>query len=62
MNRVEAALRRIATELDTRQVSWALVGGFAVSALIRSLTAAGYGLAGVVEQQKVGRLATAGEP
>lgn len=83
MNRVEAALRRIAAELDTRQVSWALVGGFAVSArteprftrdvdiavavaddgaaeaLIRSLTAAGYGLVAVVEQQEVGRLATA---
>lgn len=32
MNRVEAALRRIAAELDRRQVGWALVGGFAVSA------------------------------
>lgn len=32
MNRVEAALRRIASELDARQVTWALVGGFAVSA------------------------------
>lgn len=32
MNRVEEALRRIAVELDARQVHWALVGGFAVSA------------------------------
>ncbi|MGH3940194.1 MAG: nucleotidyl transferase AbiEii/AbiGii toxin family protein [Pseudonocardiaceae bacterium] len=82
MNRVEAALRRIASELDSRQVGWALVGGFAVSArteprftrdvdvavlvesdgaaeqLVRSLTAAGYGLRALVEQDAVGRLAT----
>lgn len=32
MNVVEAALRRIAAELDARGVPWALVGGFAVSA------------------------------
>lgn len=32
MNRVEAALRRIASDLDLRQAEWALIGGFAVSA------------------------------
>ena len=32
MNRLEAALRGIATELDRRRRSWALVGGLAVSA------------------------------
>jgi len=32
VNRVEAALRRTASDLDTRRVAWALVGGFAVSA------------------------------
>ena len=32
MNPIESALRRIAVELDTRQVGWALAGGFAVSA------------------------------
>ena len=32
MNRLEAALRGIATELDRRGRSWALVGGLAVSA------------------------------
>lgn len=32
MNQVELALRRIAAELDLLQVSWAVVGGFAVSA------------------------------
>lgn len=32
MNRVEAALRRVASDLDARGVRWALVGGFAVSA------------------------------
>lgn len=82
MNRIEAALRRIASELDSRQVRWALVGGFAVSArteprftrdvdvavlvdsdgaaeqLVRSLTAEGYGLGALVEQDAVGRLAT----
>ncbi|MGH4014272.1 MAG: nucleotidyl transferase AbiEii/AbiGii toxin family protein [Pseudonocardiaceae bacterium] len=82
MNRVESALRRIASELDSRQVRWALVGGFAVSArteprftrdvdvavlvesdgaaeqLVRSLTAEGYSLGALVEQDAVGRLAT----
>jgi predicted nucleotidyltransferase len=82
VNRVEAALRRIAAELDARQARWALVGGFAVSArteprftrdvdvavlvesdsaaeqLVRSLTAEGYGLGALVEQDVVGRLAT----
>ncbi|MGQ0778364.1 MAG: nucleotidyl transferase AbiEii/AbiGii toxin family protein [Pseudonocardiales bacterium] len=82
MNRVEAALRRIASELDSRQAKWALVGGFAVSAraeprftrdvdvavlvenddaaeqLIHSLTADGYRLSALVEQDAVGRLAT----
>lgn len=82
MNRVEAALRRIAAELGSRQARWALVGGFAVSArteprftrdvdvavlvesdsaaeqLVRSLTAAGYGLSALVEQDAVRRLAT----
>lgn len=82
MNRVEAALRRIASDLDSRQAEWALIGGFAVSAraeprftrdvdvaglvdgdaaaeqLVRSLTADGYGLAALVEQDAVGRLAT----
>jgi predicted nucleotidyltransferase len=82
VNRIESALRRIASELDSRQVRWALVGGFAVSArteprftrdvdvavlvesdgaaeqLVRSLTAQGYGLSALVEQDAVGRLAT----
>lgn len=82
MNRVEAALRRIASDLDSRQAEWALIGGFAVSAraeprftrdvdvavlvdgdaaaeqLVRSLTADGYGLEALVEQDAVGRLAT----
>lgn len=82
MNRIELALRRIASELDSRQVRWALVGGFAVSVrteprftrdvdvvvmvegdgdaeqLVRSLTAEGYGLSALVEQDAVGRLAT----
>lgn len=83
VNRVEAALRRIASDLDFRQAEWALVGGFAVSAraeprftrdvdvavlvdgdaaaeqLVRSLTADGYSLEALVEQDAVGRLATA---
>lgn len=83
VNRVEAALRRIAVDLDSRGQRWALVGGFAISAraeprftrdvdvvvvveddeaaehLVRSLTAAGYRLGAVVEQDAVGRLATA---
>jgi predicted nucleotidyltransferase len=83
VNRVEAALRRIASDLNSRRVPWALVGGFAVSArteprftrdvdvavlvdgddtaeqLVRSLTAEGYGLGAIVEQDTVGRLATA---
>ncbi|MGH3865745.1 MAG: nucleotidyl transferase AbiEii/AbiGii toxin family protein [Pseudonocardiaceae bacterium] len=82
VNRVEAALRRIASDLDSRQAEWALIGGFAVSAraeprftrdvdvavlvdgdaaaeqLVRSLTADGYGLEALVEQDAVGRLAT----
>lgn len=32
MNRIEAALRRIASDLDERGAAWALIGGFAVSA------------------------------
>lgn len=32
MNVVEAALRRVAGDLGSRQVAWAVVGGFAVSA------------------------------
>lgn len=83
MNRVEAALRRIASDLHARHVRWALVGGFAVSVrteprftrdvdvavlvdgdpaaerLVGSLVAAGYRLDAVVEQDAVGRLATA---
>jgi len=82
VNRIEAALRRIASQLDSRQARWALIGGFAVSArteprftrdvdvavlvesdsaaehLVRSLTADGYGLSALVEQDAVGRLAT----
>lgn len=83
MNRVEAALRRIASDLDTSRVRWALVGGFAVSVrteprftrdvdvavivdddpaaerLVDSLTRLGYRLDAIVEQDAVGRLATA---
>lgn len=83
MNRVEAALRRIASDLDTRKTRWALVGGFAVSArteprftrdvdvavlveddpaaerLVESLARGGYRLDAIVEQDAVGRLATA---
>ena len=32
MNRLEGALRRAAADLDRRRRTWALVGGFAVSA------------------------------
>ncbi|MGH3693125.1 MAG: nucleotidyl transferase AbiEii/AbiGii toxin family protein [Pseudonocardiaceae bacterium] len=83
MNRVEAALRGIASDLDGRHIRWALVGGFAVSArteprftrdvdvavlvdgdpaaeqLVRSLIDGGYRLDAIVEQDSVGRLATA---
>jgi hypothetical protein len=31
VNRVEAALRGIASDLDVRHIRWAPVGGFAVS-------------------------------
>lgn len=83
MNRVEAALRGIASALDVLRIRWALVGGFAVSVrteprftrdidvavlvdgdpaaerLVRSLIDAGYRLDAIVEQDSVGRLATA---
>lgn len=83
MNRVEAALRGIASNLDARHIRWALVGGFAVSVrteprftrdvgvvvlvdgdpaaerLVRSLIDGGYRLDAIVEQDSVGRLATA---
>ncbi len=83
MNRVEAALRGIASDLNVLHIRWALVGGFAVSVrteprftrdvdvavlvdgdpaaeqLVRSLINAGYRLDAIVEQDSVGRLATA---
>lgn len=83
MNRIEAALRGIASDLDVLHISWALVGGFAVSVrteprftrdvdvavlvdddpaaerLVRSLINVGYRLDAIVEQDSVGRLATA---
>ncbi len=83
MNRVEAALRRIASDLNALHIRWALVGGFAVSVrteprftrdvdvavvvnddqaaeqLVRSLIDKGYRLDAIVEQDAVGRLATA---
>ncbi|MGH3839102.1 MAG: nucleotidyl transferase AbiEii/AbiGii toxin family protein [Pseudonocardiaceae bacterium] len=83
MNRVEAALRRIAYDLNALHIGWALVGGFAVSVrteprftrdvdvavvvdddqaaerLVRSLIDKGYRLDAIVEQDSVGRLATA---
>ncbi|MGH3896720.1 MAG: nucleotidyl transferase AbiEii/AbiGii toxin family protein, partial [Pseudonocardiaceae bacterium] len=83
MNRVEAALRGIASDLDILHIRWALVGGFAVSVrteprftrdvdvavlveddsaaerLVRSLIDGGYRLDAIVEQDAVGRLATA---
>ncbi|MGH3832563.1 MAG: nucleotidyl transferase AbiEii/AbiGii toxin family protein [Pseudonocardiaceae bacterium] len=83
MNRVEAALRGIASDLDELHVRWALVGGFAVSVrteprftrdvdvavlvsddpsaerLVRSLVDRGYCPDAIVEQDAVGRLATA---
>jgi predicted nucleotidyltransferase len=83
VNRVEAALRRIASDLNALNVRWALVGGFAVSVwseprftrdvdvavvvdddqaaeqLVRSLIDEGYRLDAIVEQDSVGRLATA---
>lgn len=82
-NAIEAALRRIVTDLDSMPVSWALVGGFAVSArseprftrdidvcvlvadddgaerVVAALAARGYRLHTLVEQDAVGRLATA---
>ena len=83
MNRIEAALRGIASDLDVLHIGWALVGGFAVSVrteprftrdvdvavlvdgdpaaerLVRSLINVGYRLDAIVEQDSVGRLATA---
>lgn len=83
MNRVEAALRGIASDLEILHIRWALVGGFAVSVrteprftrdvdvavlvtgdpaaerLVRSLIEVGYRLDAIVEQDSVGRLATA---
>jgi predicted nucleotidyltransferase len=83
VNRVEAALRRIASDLNALHIHWALVGGFAVSVrteprftrdvdvavvvdddqaaerLVRSLIDKGYRLDAIVEQDSVGRLATA---
>ncbi len=83
MNRVEAALRRIAYDLNALHIGWALVGGFAVSVrteprftrdvdvavvvdddqaaerLVRSLIDKGNRLDAIVEQDSVGRLATA---
>jgi predicted nucleotidyltransferase len=83
VNRVEAALRRIASDLNALHIPWALVGGFAVSVrteprftrdvdvavvvdddqaaerLVRSLIGKGYRLDAIVEQDSVGRLATA---
>jgi len=83
VNRIEAALRGIASDLDVLHISWALVGGFAVSVrteprftrdvdvavlvdddpaaerLVRSLINVGYRLDAIVEQDSVGRLATA---
>jgi predicted nucleotidyltransferase len=83
VNRVEVALRRIASDLNALHVRWALVGGFAVSVrseprftrdidvavvvdddqaaerLVRSLIDEGYRLDAIVEQDSVGRLATA---
>jgi predicted nucleotidyltransferase len=80
---LEAALRQIQIDLTEVQVSFALVGGLAVSArteprftrdadlavalasdaeaeaLIRTLGGRGYGVGAVVEQEAVGRLATA---
>ena len=83
MTSLEGALRQIHADLTEALVSFALVGGLAVSArteprftrdadlavaladdaeaeaLIRSLRARGYRLEAVVEQDAVGRLATA---
>jgi hypothetical protein len=82
MNLVEAVLRRLAEDLLELGVSWAVVGGFAVSAraeprftrdvdvavavagddeaeaTIGRLTARGYRLIAMTEQDAVGRLAT----
>jgi predicted nucleotidyltransferase len=83
VNLVEAALHRVADDLLALGVSWAVVGGFAVSAraeprftrdvdvavaaagddeaesMIGRLTARGYRLIALSEQDAVGRLATA---
>lgn len=83
MNSLEAALRRIASDLDARGRRWALVGGLAVSAraeprttrdvdvvvevandsdaesLVLDLQATGFRMLAAVEQDSVGRLATA---
>lgn len=82
MTTLEAALRRIHADLTTARVSFALVGGLAVSArteprftrdadfavalandaeaeaLVDTLRASNYGIAAIVEQEAVGRLAT----
>jgi predicted nucleotidyltransferase len=83
VNSLEAALRRIASDLDARGRRWALVGGLAVSAraeprttrdvdvvvevtndsdaesLVLDLQATGFEVLAAVEQDNVGRLATA---
>lgn len=82
MTTLEDALRRIHADLTTARVSFALVGGLAVSArteprftrdadfavalandaeaeaLVDTLRAGNYGIAAIVEQEAVGRLAT----
>jgi predicted nucleotidyltransferase len=82
MNLLEAVLHRVADDLAALGVSWAVVGGFAVSAraeprftrdvdvavavagddeaeaTISRLTARGYRLIAMTEQDAVGRLAT----
>lgn len=83
MNLVEAALTRIAADLDDLGQRWALVGGFAVSvrseprftrdvdvavavaddqtaeSLVRALLGRGYRVTATIEQDEIGRLATA---
>lgn len=82
MTSLEAILRRIGTDLTEAGVSFALIGGLAVSArteprftrdadlavaldsdakaqaLLHRLRLLGYGIAAIVEQEAVGRLAT----
>ena len=82
MTSLEAILRRIGTDLTEAGVSFALIGGLAVSArteprftrdadlavaldsdakaqaLVHRLRLLGYGIAAIVEQEAVGRLAT----